>query len=249
MTILEKKPTFILYADIIHMVKKLPKDLSGELFIMILNYVNGFDYTVDNLAVAVIFEQIKNKIDENTAIYEERVVKRNRINGAKGGRPKQEPKEPSGLNNNPVEPSGLNNNPENPDHDHVYDHVKKKRYIPYHIDGFDFNSWPQLPSDNFVKFLIESRKRKLKTRITQGIIDKIGVQLRKAISNGHTFEECILEWELKGWGSFMAKYMKGGALKTETLPHSDVARESIENGLKSFEKPTKSIGLYENKSD
>lgn len=55
----ENKKSFVLYTDLIHTVKKLPKDKVGELFLAILGYVNDLDPPVDDVMVDLVFTPIK----------------------------------------------------------------------------------------------------------------------------------------------------------------------------------------------
>ncbi len=99
----ENKKGFVLYCDLIHTVKKMSASDAGELFLHILEYVNDEDPETDNLTVDLIFEHIKQQLKRDLRKYEAR-AERSRSNGAKGGRPKKEPKKPSGLIKNPGEP-------------------------------------------------------------------------------------------------------------------------------------------------
>lgn len=102
----EGKKGFILYADIIHTVKKLPIEKRGELFTVILEYVNDKNPEVSDLLVELVWEPIKHQLKRDLKKYESR-AERSRENGAKGGRPPknpEEPKKPSGLKDNPEEP-------------------------------------------------------------------------------------------------------------------------------------------------
>lgn len=101
----QDKKGFILYADLIHTLEKLPNDLAGELFKHILRYVNDQEPKTENFTVDLVFEQIKQQLKRDLKKYETR-AERSRLNGLKGGRPKnpKEPRKPSGLKNNPDEP-------------------------------------------------------------------------------------------------------------------------------------------------
>lgn len=58
----EDKKSFLMYADWIHTVKKLPKKDAGELFMHLLEYVNDLHPTTDNLLVEVSFEPFKQQL-------------------------------------------------------------------------------------------------------------------------------------------------------------------------------------------
>jgi hypothetical protein len=95
----EKKKGCIIYADLIHTVKKLPKDNQAELFMAILEYINGETPVIESLLVDVVFEPIKRQIVRDIEKYHN-VSQKNRENGRKGGRPakanesEQNPKNP-----------------------------------------------------------------------------------------------------------------------------------------------------------
>lgn len=97
------KGNFLLKTDLIEIVDVLSKDEIADLFIAILNYVNGKDIDLSG-SLRAVFIPIQKEIDKNAEKYQ-KVVERNRENGLKGGRPKKEdnPEE----KRNPRKPSGL----------------------------------------------------------------------------------------------------------------------------------------------
>ena len=59
---MESKKSFILYADLIHTVSKMPSDKAGDLFKHILKYVNDEDPVTDDLIIQLTFEPIKQQL-------------------------------------------------------------------------------------------------------------------------------------------------------------------------------------------
>lgn len=98
----ENKKSFLLYCDLIHTIKQLPDEKAGVLFKHILEYVNDNNPTTDDLIINISFEPIKQQLKRDLIKFEG-IVERNKLNGAKGGRPKK-PKKPTGLNGNPKKP-------------------------------------------------------------------------------------------------------------------------------------------------
>jgi hypothetical protein len=98
----DRKKSFILYADLIHTVRKLPPDKAGELFMCVLKYVNSEDVHIDDLLVDIAFEPIRQQLDRDMERYEQFCNKQS-INGKRGGRPK-----------NPTLSDETQKNPENP---------------------------------------------------------------------------------------------------------------------------------------
>jgi hypothetical protein len=85
---MENKKSFLLYADIIHTVSKLPNDKAGELFKHILSYVNDENPEANDLIIEVAFEPIKQSLKRDLDKWK-RISERNQENGKKGGRPKK----------------------------------------------------------------------------------------------------------------------------------------------------------------
>lgn len=64
------KKSFLLYADLIHMVRKMNTTDAGELFLIILEYVNDNDPSTDNTIVDLTFEHIKQQLKRDLVKYE-----------------------------------------------------------------------------------------------------------------------------------------------------------------------------------
>lgn len=99
------KATFILCKDRIEYTKEMTTEDKAQLFDAILYYNNDQPIWEElSYVVKVVFSKMKNFFDEQNHKYEEK-VKRNKENGAKGGRPpSKKPKKPTGLKWNPDKP-------------------------------------------------------------------------------------------------------------------------------------------------
>ena len=84
----EDKKSFILYADIIGIVEKLPDEKAGQLFKIILNYVNDKDPIIEDLLLQIAFEPIKLTLKRDLKKWIDYKEKQSE-NGKKGGRPKK----------------------------------------------------------------------------------------------------------------------------------------------------------------
>jgi hypothetical protein len=80
----EFKKSFVLYADLIHTVQKMPKDNQADLFMSILRYVNDEKFTVDSFVVELVFEPIKQQLKRDLVKWEG-ICQRRSIAGIKGG--------------------------------------------------------------------------------------------------------------------------------------------------------------------
>ncbi len=87
---MENKNSFVLYPDLIHTVSKLPDELAGRLFKVILEYVNDKNPDVDSmdLLVQVTFEPIRQQLKRDLkkwAEIREKRVEAGRSGGKKSG--------------------------------------------------------------------------------------------------------------------------------------------------------------------
>lgn len=72
----ENKKSFILYADLIHTVSKLPNEKAGELFKHILDYVNDKNPHTDDLIIQISFEPIKQQLKRDLQKWEGELSKK-----------------------------------------------------------------------------------------------------------------------------------------------------------------------------
>jgi hypothetical protein len=124
---MEGKKSFLLYCDTIFTVNKLTDQQAGQLFKLILSYVNDEnpDESKYDLSIQLVFEPIKQSLKRDLKKWEN-ICDRNRKNGSKGGRPKNP--------DNPMGNLGTQKNPDNPnkpdsDIDSDIDSVKDIKYI------------------------------------------------------------------------------------------------------------------------
>jgi hypothetical protein len=150
------KNSFLLYSDLYFTLKKLTDEQAGKLFKHILSYVNDENPQTNDFIIEVAFEPIKQSLKRDLRKYES-ICLRNRNNGAKGGRPKQKPKKPSGIITNP-------NNPDEPDNDNDSDNdidsditkKKKNKYADYvSMTETQYQTLVTKHSEHNAKILIE----------------------------------------------------------------------------------------------
>jgi len=65
----ENKKSFVLYADLLHTVQKLPDEKAGVLLKTILEYVNDLNPEVNDLLVDLVFEPIKQQLKRDLKKY------------------------------------------------------------------------------------------------------------------------------------------------------------------------------------
>lgn len=115
----DNKKGFVLYTDLNHTINKLPDETAGQLFKLILAYVNDENPTPDDILLEIAFEPIKQQLKRDLKKYETR-AERSRLNGASGGRPPSNPKEPKETQKT----QRVKSEPKKPDKDKVKDNVK-----------------------------------------------------------------------------------------------------------------------------
>jgi len=69
----EDKKSFLLYADLIHTIEKMPSDKAGDLFKHILAYVNDLNPKTDDLIIQLTFEPIKQQLKRDLLKYKETI--------------------------------------------------------------------------------------------------------------------------------------------------------------------------------
>lgn len=66
----ENKKSFVLYSDLIHTVRKMPRDKAGDLLMTILEYVNDENPVVTDMVVDLVFEPVKQQLKRDLVKYE-----------------------------------------------------------------------------------------------------------------------------------------------------------------------------------
>lgn len=78
----ENKRSFLLYVDLIHTVKKLPKDKQADLFMHILEYVNDENPQTNDFIIELAFEPIKQSLKRDLIKYQ-KTCEKNKENAEK----------------------------------------------------------------------------------------------------------------------------------------------------------------------
>ena len=152
----ENKKSFLLYCDLIHTVKQMPKEKAGELFMHILEYVNDLEPNTDDLIIQLTFEPIRQSLKRDLEKYE-RTRMKNKENAEKRWN-----------KNNATVCDRIPPNAKNADSDNVSDNVNDN-VINNNTINFDklllfLNS---LTKRNF-KIINEATKKKYLARLKEG---------------------------------------------------------------------------------
>ena len=130
------KNGFVLYADMQEYFNELSDEDAGKLIKHVFSYVNDENPEAENAFIKLAFIPIKQQLKRDLKKYES-VCSRNKVNGQKGGRPKntdneednknpKEPKKPSGLFGNPQEPKKPDNDNDNDNDNDTDKEIKQK---------------------------------------------------------------------------------------------------------------------------
>ena len=160
------KKSFILYCDTLAVLDHLTDEQAGQLFKAIKSYQSNQETELDPI-IRVAFTSFEAHFVRDDEKYQH-ICERNRVNGAKGGRPK-EPKKPNGLNGNPK------NLDSDTDNDNDIDKPTTTSKPPA-CDPVPFNEiidlyHKTLPNNPQIASLSASRKQQIKARWNNGIPD------------------------------------------------------------------------------
>lgn len=105
------RKSFIIHKDSLAILDELNDEQVGKLFRAIAAYQNGKEIEVDTLT-KIAMVPFKNQFERDEQAYNH-TIERNKLNGIKGGRPKN-PNNPSGSFDNPNNPLGFSETHSNP---------------------------------------------------------------------------------------------------------------------------------------
>ncbi len=74
----------------------------------------------------------------------------------------------------------------------------------------DYSQWPSMPSDQTMQDWIAMRKR-LKATVSQTVINRFTVELKKAKAYGYTVDQCLAECVTRGWRGFEVQWLLNSA--------------------------------------
>jgi len=173
----ENKKGFVLYADLIYTIEKMPIEKAGELFLHILNYVNDKNPVSEDLIINLTFEPIKQQLKRDLKKWEKTTTERSKsghLGGIKSGEARKQKKA------NEANASNLKQNEAN---EAVNDTVK----------------------DTVIKHNIDSRKLKFADTL-KPFVEKYGKEMIRAFydywvepnkSNTKFRQELQKTWDLK----------------------------------------------------
>ncbi len=131
-----------------------------------------------------------------------------RVNGKLGGRPKKtqpEPKETQSVNSANPDETGLQGNykPLTTNYKPTTINQLEEKTTPVKLDYSVLHMTKEQCAD-----VIRIRKKNKGTALTQRIINSLSDEFKKGWDLGLNVDDMITEWEVRGWKSFKADWMK-----------------------------------------
>lgn len=227
------RKSFILHRDSLNVLDELDDKQAGLLFKAIKAYQNNEDIELDSIT-KIVMSPFKSQFERDEKKYN-KIVERNKNNGLKGGRPKTQdnPKEPSGLSGLKKEPKKADSvSKSDSDSDSKSDKEKKKTMpakASDYVNEIDFSILNV--SDDHVAELkrVRAKNNTGKSKVfSQRMIDDLARQVEAAKSTGWTIDAIITEWEVRGWKSFKAEWLKQNSF-TKPSKH-DLSQMNYQSG-------------------
>jgi len=226
----EGKKGFIMYADQQEIFEQLSDVKAGKLIKHILKYINDENPELSDSILNLAFTPIKQQLKRDLKKYEN-ICERNRLNGAKGGRPKNpdKPKKPSGKFGNPKKPKkpDTDNDTDN-DNDTVTD-IDNDIYKSITKKWFDFYEKRMTVKPSFDGTQGKSLK---------SIIKHLEKQKKDSVKTEDTFQYILDHWGL------MENWMQSSCLDLKVFNSKiNVVLDQIKNG-KSTKGIASRLGQY-----
>lgn len=70
----------------------------------------------------------------------------------------------------------------------------------------DYSQWPSMPSNQTMQDWLAMRKR-LKASVSQTVINRFAIELKKAKAYGYTVDQCLSECVTRGWRGFEVQWL------------------------------------------
>lgn len=88
----------------------------------------------------------------------------------------------------------------------------------------DYSQWPNMPSEQTMIDWLAMRKR-LKAPISQTVINRFALELRKAKTYGYSVDECLAECVTRGWRGFETQWLVNSAQSGQYKTAAEKASE------------------------
>jgi hypothetical protein len=198
--------SFLLHIDSLDVLDELNNEQAGMLLKAMRDYHNDEEMQLDALT-KIVFSPFKNQFNRDTLKYQTTCERRANA-GSMGGKQKvanaSKPKQKVAKlaeNDNVSKNDSDNVNDSESDNKSVSENVIKA--TPVKMDYSVLQMTREQCAD-----VIRIRKKNKGTALTQRIINSLADEFKKGWGLGLNVDDMITEWEVRGWKSFKADWMK-----------------------------------------
>ncbi len=223
-----QRTSFVLHLDTLAVLDELTDEQAGQFIKAIYLHRKGVEFSVDPLMKALLvpfIAQMKRDDEKYT-----KKVNANRNNGLKGGRPKANETKgnPVGFSETQHKP---NESQKTREGEGEGEGENKKRGSKDKPDAagaaIDFS--PLCMTTEQVAEVKRIRKKTKGGALTQRVVNSLAVEFEAAAKIGWGPEDILSEWELRGWKSFKAEWIKPRGESFDGL--SAISRKNAQNTM------------------
>ena len=212
--------SFLLHIDSLDVLDELSNEEAGKLLKAMRDYHNDEKMQLDALT-KIVFSPFKNQFNRDSLKYKTTCERRANA-GSMGGKQKvanaSKPKQKAAnVAENDNVSKNVNVNDSKSDNDNKSVSVIKE--TPVKLDY----SVLQM-TDLQCKDVARIRRKNKGTALTQLIINQLAKQFFLAAEKGFSFQDSLIEWEVRGWKSFKAEWMK-----TDTSGNGQFSHTTMQN--------------------
>ncbi len=198
--------SFLLHIDSLDVLDELSNEQAGMLLKAMRDYHNEEEMQLDALT-KIVFSPFKNQFNRDLIKYQTTCERRANA-GSMGGKQKvANASKPKQKVANLAESVNVSKNDNDNDNDNDSDSDNKSvsviKETPVKLDYSVLQMTKEQCAD-----VIRIRKKNKGPTFTQLIINQLAKQFLLAEQKGFTFQDSLIEWEVRGWKSFKADWMK-----------------------------------------
>jgi hypothetical protein len=194
--------SFLLHIDSLDVLDELSNEQAGMLLKAMRDYHNEEEMQLDALT-KIVFSPFKNQFNRDSIKYQTTCERRANA-GSMGGKQKvANASKPKQKVANLAESVNVSKNDNDSDSDSDNKSVSVIKETPVKLDYSVLQMTKEQCAD-----VIRIRKKNKGPTFTQLIINQLAKQFLLAEQKGFTFQDSLIEWEVRGWKSFKADWMK-----------------------------------------
>jgi hypothetical protein len=201
------KKSFVLHVDSLDVLDELTNEQAGMLLKAMRDYHNEHETPLDALT-KIVFCPFKNQFNRDSLKYQT-TCERRASAGSMGGKQKvanvAKASKPKQKQANLAESVNVSENDSDSVNESESDNksVSVIKETPVKLDYSVLQMTKEQCAD-----VIRIRKKNKGPTFTQLIINQLAKQFLLAEQKGFTFQDSLIEWEVRGWKSFKADWMK-----------------------------------------